>query len=265
MNAVNLATRPMEWFRVPTSLAIRRPIRSKLWVILALTLIVTPASQPSATLSARLTDVAGLQAFDLTQWEARTLTSRLVEAVAHPVQPATSEVLRYARLAGEDARAQGERDNAWARQAVTGSSPDLAATQQRLDALDAEVARLRPTVEATMSAQVDAELRRQGLRGGLIAGYVRPFLPFLRLDLSPNVFFQLGPLPNLLVVAPRDHIRIVESVLLDPSLSPRQIDRIESGADGLDLASTVTGIGGLAAYPTMLPDSASPRDLLITV
>jgi hypothetical protein len=103
------------------------------------------------------------------------------------------------------------------------------------------------------------------LRGGLITGYVRPFLPFVGLDVSPNVFFQLGPLPNLLVVAPRDQIRIVESILLDPSLSPGQIDRIESGADGLDLASTVTGIGGLAAYPTMLPDSASPRDLLITV
>jgi hypothetical protein len=266
MNAVNLATRPVYWIRLPIHLALRLPLRLKLLAILLVTLVVAPASRAPDTLSARLTDVAGRQAFDLTQWEVRTLSDRWSESIVHPIQPAGAPVvLEYARLTSENDRARQERDVAWARQAVTGSSPDLPASQQRFDALDAQVAQLRPVVEATVSAQVDAELRQQGLRGGLIAGYLRPFLPFVGLDVSPNVFFQLGPLPNLLVVAPRDEIRIVDSVLLDPSVSPAQIDRMESGADGLDVASVVTGIGGLAAYPTMLPDATSPRDLLITV
>jgi hypothetical protein len=228
--------------------------------------MAVPASRSPDTLSARLTDVAGLQAFDLTRWEVQTLANRAVDGVIYPVQAASSDaVVEYARLTGEDGRARQARDDAWARQAVTGSSPDFSETQQRLEALDATLARLRPTVEATVSAEVDAELRRQGLRGGLIEAVVQPLFPFVGLRVSPNVFFQLGPLPNLLVVAPRDQIRIVDSVLLDSSLTPPQIDRIESGADGLDVSSAVTGIGGLAAYPTMLPDSASPRDLLITV
>jgi hypothetical protein len=266
MNAVNLATRPVYWIRLPSRLVALPPLRLKLLAMFLVTLIAAPASRAPDSLSERLTSVAGRQAFDLTQWEVRTLSDRWSESIVQPVQPAGAPVvLEYARLTAEDDRARQERDDAWARQAVTGSSPDLGTNQKRLDALDAQVAQRRPIVEATVSAQVGAELRRQGLRGSLIAASVRPFFPFLGLDASPNVFFQLGPLPNLLVVAPRDEIRIVDSVLLDPSLSPAQIDRLERGADGLDVSSVVTGIGGLAAYPTMLPDATSPRDLLITV
>lgn len=235
-------------------------------LLVLLILVAFPASQPAPTLDARLTGVAGAHNFDLTAWEARTLSDRLVRALFRPVEPsASAEVRAYGRLVAEDNQARQARDDLWAKREVTGSAPGLDAAQTRLDSLDRQVATLRPIVEATVSAQIEAELSRQDVREGWITWRDNPAGLFARPDFSPNVFFQLTAPPNLLVVAPRDQIRIVDSVLLNSGLAPDQIDRIENGADALGVSSVVTGIGGLAAYPSMLPDQSGTQDLLITV
>lgn len=235
-------------------------------LLLIFILVAVSASKPAPTLDARLIDVAGAQNFDLVVWEVRTLSNRFTQAIFQPVEPGTSaEVRAYGRLVAEDTRARQTRDELWAKREVTGSAPGLAAAQTRLDALDRQVAELRPVVEATVSAQVDGQLRRQGVREGWVTWRENPGGSFARPEFAPNVFFQLTALPNLLVVAPRDQIRIIDSVLLNPGLAPDQIDQIENGADALDVSSVVTGIGGLAAYPSMLPDQSGTQDLLITV
>lgn len=241
-------------------------LRLGLGLLLALVLIAFPGSETAPSLSAHLTEVTGIHSFDLTRWEAQTLAERLVEFVDGRARPSTSAQVRdYARLAAQADQARRARDRAWAKRAVTGAAPELPAAQSRLDRLEGQIAGLRPTVEATVSAQVEDELRRENIREGLITWRASASFPFVRPSFAPNVFFQLGPLPQLLVVAPPDQIRIVDSVLLNPGLSPTQIDQIENGADALGVTSVVTGIGGLAAYPSMLPDSASPRELIITV
>jgi hypothetical protein len=243
----------------------RRGILGPLLVFLFI-VVGAPASRPTPSLDARLADVAGGQSFDLAGWEVRTLTDRLGQAMFRPVAPGTSaEVLAYGQLVGEDAQARQARDLLWSKREVTGSAPGLPEAQARLDSLDRRVAASRPIVEATVSAQVEDELRRQGVRRGFITWRDTATFPFRRPEFAPNVFFQLTPLPDLLVVAPPDQIRIVGSVLLDPDLSPAAADRIENGADALGVSSAVTGIGGLAAYPSMLPDSSDVPGLLITV
>lgn len=241
-------------------------LRVGLGLLLAIVLIAFPGSHSPPSLSARLTDVAGAHSFDLTRWEAQTLTRRLVEFVDGKARPGTSAQVRdYARLSALADQARRARDQAWAKREVTGAAPELPTAQARLDRLEGQIAALRPVVEATVSTQVEEELRRENIRDGLITWRESATFPFVRPSFAPNVFFQLGPLPQLLVVAPPDEIRIVDSVLLNPNLSPTQIDHIENGADSLGVTSVVTGIGGLAAYPSMLPDSASPHDLIITV
>ncbi len=230
-------------------------------------------SVPSAAndLEWRLGQVARGDGFNLWTWEIATLANRESQAIAaqaSPNPPPTDQVdvvKQYFQLSAEADRARSERDSAWAQQAVLGTSSRLAETQGRVDDLEAQLAALRPTVEATVSSEIEAELHRQQMRDGLLTWHALPGLPFFRPIVIPGVFFQLGQLPDLLVVSPRERIALVGSVLLRPGLSPPEIDSLERGADGLDVSSVVTGIGGLAAYPSMLPDTSSPRDLLVTV
>lgn len=227
-------------------------------------LVSAPRGQPD--LDWKLAEVARDHSFNLWSWEASTLSTRVEQAGLSP-SPSDSvdTVNRFfeaARLA-DDARSK--RDDLFARQAVTGSALDLPAAQSRLDAAEATLQTLRPTVESTLSAQLEAELQRQNIRASFFSWLPSDGFPFFSARIVPGVFFQLGVLPDLLVVAPTDRIELVGSVLVEPNLPPNQIDQLEGGADGLGLTSVVTGIGGLAAYPSMLPDSSSPRDLLNSV
>src|SRR6516165_2415895 len=114
MQAVDLAARQIYSFRLSFRVRAGLPGRLGLWLVLLVALMAVPASRSPDTLSARLTDVAGLQAFDLTRWEVQTLANRLVDGVIHPAQPATSgAVAEYARLTADDERARAARDEAW--------------------------------------------------------------------------------------------------------------------------------------------------------
>lgn len=242
------------------------PFRLVLALVLTLVVLALPASRAPGDLDTALDRVAGGQAFGLWGWEVDTLTARWSQALFRPPTAAgPALVRRYGQLSAADARVRVRRDQQWAKQDVTGSAPGLAATETLLAADDAALARLRPAVEATISQEIESQLRADAIREGFLTWNRLPTFPFARPEVTPGVFFQLGPLPNLLVVAPRDRVAIIDSVLLQSSLTPSQIDSLETRTDGLGVSSVVTGIGGLAAYPTMLPDTGSTHGLLLTV
>ena len=236
-----------------------------LWVLLMALLI--PSSQPPSTLDWRLAEITRGSGFDIWSWEIRTLSNRLGVSLFDPAAntDGPSLVRRYTELSRQEALARSERDNEWAKRGFVRSTGDFEQAQWHLDAIDAQLDRLRPSVEATISNQIDDQLRQDSVRSGLVTWRDELRFPFLRPEVVPGVFFQLGSLPDLLVVAPRDRIELIGSVLVNPGLDPNQIDRLELQADGLDVSSIVTGIGGLAAYPSMVPDDGSVNDLLVTV
>src|SRR5579859_459328 len=244
-----------------------RIVRINVVVLLALVIgALVSASSVRTSLDWKLAEVDRSHSFNLWSWEAKTLATRESQAILAPTSTtAIATVNRYFEATRVAAAARARRDDSWARQAVTGSSTDLADTQRQLDAAEATLADLRPTVQTTLSAQIEDELNRQGIRPSLVSWAPASGFPFLLPRIVPGVFFQLGVLPDLLIVAPTDRIEIVGSVLVEPNLPADQIDLLEGGADALGLSSLVTGIGGLAAYPSMLPDSSSARDLLNTV
>ncbi len=235
-------------------------------LVLVLTGVAASSSQGPSSLDWRLTSVATAASFNLWTWEARTLSQRGVATLLHEDHPLpVADVERYFQLTGEAARARRTRDEQWARWSVDRLSSPPTEAEQRVEELERELEQLRPGVEATLSDQIEAELRAEGFRPGSFTVSPLGRFPFVRPELTPGVFFQLGALPDLLVVAPRDRIELIGSVLIQPGLSPQQVEDLENRADGLGVASVVTGIGGLAAYPSMLPDSQSARDLLVTV
>jgi hypothetical protein len=96
--------------------------------------------------------------------------------------------------------------------------------------------------EAIVQEQVETVLREEGFALG---GQVMPPLRF-----------RFTELPDLLIVSRRDRIERIASRELATGLPVDAQDRIEREVDGrFDVSSIVEPIGGLGAYPTMLPET----------
>ncbi len=69
----------------------------------------------------------------------------------------------------------------------------------------------------------------------------------------PPVNFEFETPPNLLVVSPRDEIRLLQRTTLDPDLTTAEKEGIESQVDSLGYSSLVVKLGGVGfTYPTMV-------------
>ncbi len=71
------------------------------------------------------------------------------------------------------------------------------------------------------------------------------------INVFPPVKFELGSLPDLLVVSPRDRILSIREVFLVPDLTIATMEDIENRVDELGVSSLVVQIGGFAGvYPS---------------
>lgn len=174
-------------------------------------------------------------------------------------------VRRYAELTAEVERVRRERARLTASPRIADLDDRLGELARRELSAETERHALAPTVEKIVAWQIDRVLAEQGIRRSLLGFFPRSGFPFLEVELNPAVAFELGETPSLLVVAPRDRVQVVSSKLLAPHLSSPEVDRLEAAVDDLGVSSLVTPIGGLAAYPSMVPASSSVRTLLRTV
>ena len=99
---------------------------------------------------------------------------------------------------------------------------------------------LNDTVEKILEKQIHELLREEGI------------------NVFPPVKFELGKLPDLIVVSPRDRIISIREVFLDPDLTIVSMEDIETRVDGLGVSSLVVQIGGFAGvYPSYVTDNES--------
>jgi hypothetical protein len=118
-------------------------------------------------------------------------------------------------------------------------------------ALRAELAGLRerqgaeqPFVEAIVEGQITSVLNDQGFA---TAGL-----------LLPPVSLHFTPLPQMLVISPRDRIAADQQISLQHGLPVEVQEALEAEADrALGARSLVVPIGGLAMYPAMMLESHS--------
>lgn len=126
----------------------------------------------------------------------------------------------------------------------------LASLQDRLDELENERAGLRNDVEELMESAIDAVLRDLGI------GELGPLT-------WPPVDFRLDSTPRVLVTSPRDSVKRLESILIDPDITLAERQIVEDAIyDTSGLSSIVLGTGGVATFPTVIPKD---RDLLSTL
>jgi hypothetical protein len=115
---------------------------------------------------------------------------------------------------------------------------------------------MRGTVELALEEALSTTLEGQGLQRGLWP---------LR-TLFPPVVFRLDRLPRLLVVSPRDRIQMLETRLLSPDLTLASAEGLEARLqEEADLSALVTNLGGLATYPSLVPDTQPLRTALQTM
>jgi len=168
--------------------------------------------------------------------------------------------LHPAAYAGEDERAQlvidyleqvrsAQQTEREVQEALGDPNVDQAssALQERLDDLENirdQVNQLGPPAESILQEQVAIVIADMGLElGGA---------PF------PPVVFTCDPLPNALIVSPREVIRQIANITLDVNLTLERKVNLEEGIEeSLDVSALVVPIGGMGTYPTMVQETTN--------
>ena len=235
--------------------------RSLLFGTLIYLITVSPIS-PRRDFSEGLAVVSRQAAFSIVKWEAGAFLEKAIVAPSRSVTiPADIgdqvQLVRdhYVNVA-EIQRRRAERDRLFSEQHTDQTALDEIESQVRLGELSFD--RSRNQVEAIIAGQIESSLHDAGIRPGFFefGGGGWP-IPFLRI--YPNPFFSFQKLPQNLLIAPRERIAIIGSVLVSSDLSSRAIEDLESRTDRLGVASLVSGIGGLGTYPSMIPDTEPLR------
>ena len=229
-------------------------------VVVALLLVLSVDSPPPGSMEAQVDRELTGQQFDFLSWEMGALWRKLSHGLLSPQRWMTEEargafVLDYLALVAEAQRLDGEIRQAYVAAGVPDpdgaegdpmSDPDLGTVElqaQRETVRDAIRAR-QPLAEAILEEQVAQVLADEGFD--------------LLGQTMPPVKMHFTPLPQLLIISPRDRIERAYQLNLVHGLSTAEREAIEAQIDeSFDVSSLVTGIGGLSAYPSMLLESSS--------
>jgi hypothetical protein len=113
----------------------------------------------------------------------------------------------------------------------------------------------RPAAQHAIERAVAEAYTRDGLHA------VQP----LRVPgLFPPVLVVLTSPPNVLVIAPRTELRVIDSSVLQPMDVAAQ-EELEASADSTGVSSLVAPIGGIATYPSMVLEDDSPQRVFASV
>ncbi len=205
-------------------------------------------------------------AFTIETWVLRNLPAKALERLrgllpgASPSEEERMTAVReYFSLGAEVQGLQAELG----RQAAQREGGDPGGEADRIAAAEGELrevldrrAEIRTAVEETLEKALSEALKEQSLLRGL--GPVRMVFPPL--------VFRLDQPPRLLVVSPRDRIQMTETQLLSPDLSLADAEGLEAEVELQEGRSAlVLGLGGLAVYPSLVPDSQALRSALQTI
>jgi len=191
--------------------------------------------------------VANRRAYDVMGWELRYFPQKWLYKLATvfdggPASGGEGDALlrRYFALATEIGRLEQQGDGA----------PRLAKARRERDEIENDV-------EQTLESRISDFLRDQGLAMN------PPLFSDIGL-LFPPVDFELDRPPKLLAVSPRDRISLDRSYLLAPGLGPDAATAIERETEAAGVSAIVVGTGGIATYPSVIPELAPFSEMLET-
>ena len=114
-------------------------------------------------------------------------------------------------------------------------------TQRKVDQLVIERDEIRDGLEEYLEQTISEIVRTDDV--GLVGSFV-----------WPPVDFRIDSPPKLLVTSPRDEIRRVEGILIDPDISVEETLRIERELAELHgVSALIIQTGGFASFPSVVP------------
>lgn len=134
-----------------------------------------------------------------------------------------------------------------------------------LDEPTREEASLRPAAMVILRRIVERELASAGFDPAGLR--LNRGSDSVRIVVRPPVNFQIGQLPRILLVAPRDGIRLDTSLLLREGLDLETIQMIEERFELEDrgYVALVENIGGIALFPPLIPPKQELGSAVFTI
>lgn len=194
----------------------------------------------------RIDAVANRNAYDVLGWELRYFPQKWLYKLA---------------TAFDGGRSQAEED------ALLRRYFELAADIGDLERDDTDSTALAEARRERDAIENDVEEILEGRIGDLLhdEGFVMNPPLFSDIDLFfPPVDFELDRPPKLLAVSPRDHIELDRSYLLAPGLEPETVAAMESDAEETGVSALVVNTGGVATYPSVIPELDPYREVVET-
>ena len=228
-----------------------RLARRVLGYFIVLLLMLYGLQYSSYPLGQQRTAIASVVAdyvFDYVTWEVNALAIKAGQTLfgLHPFmdEAARSEYVRaYLSDLAAAQRLEAEVNAIFTNPDVAEPLTESAEIRARRDALRADLRARQPLAEAILEGQVATMLVEQGF--GTLG------------QLLPPVSMHFTPLPNLLIVSPRDEIRFDISINIDP-LPVDQIAALEAQIDAQeDVSSLIVPLGGIALFPAMIVETTS--------
>lgn len=182
--------------------------------------------------------------FSIVAWEISALADKAWGLIrGTDVQHTDTHIVReFFNVTGRIGRLRGEAEQLAAQKLHM--SPRAAEIQAELKTLYATRDALEDAAEDVLGLQLTRALRENELHTRILFWDM----------VWPPVTSEFVDLPLLLVVSPRDRIERRAEYLLDPDLSIAEKEAIEDAIYGMGYSALVTGIGGLATYPSMIPE-----------
>jgi len=187
--------------------------------------------------------------FDYVSWTINALSTKLVQvalgaAETLPPDEQSQLVLDYLDLINEIDQAERRLNEIYADPEIL--NPEFASRllRQQLTNLYTQRELLGPVVESILQGQISEVVADLGLTVG-----GQPL---------PPVLFHSTPLPTALIVSPRDVIKQLHNISLEPDIHVDQRSTIEDHIDQeLDVSSLIVDVGGIGVYPTMITETSN--------
>lgn len=258
----------------------REPTLKRILCLALLTLVLTSASvPPESAFDLRLSRFIASNRFDWAAWEAKAVLQEVDWWLQNRVAPDDREHERalltrkeevMAFLDGQQQAAQLEYRirNELAQLPQPGPvtpfeqspilPPSVEPLEQELEELQLRQEAAGSRAERIVAAQVSRILIDQGLGCASMQGW----LPCPSM-VWPPVTFRFNDMPTLLIISPRDEIRVHRSVYLLPDMPEAERTRLEAAVEGaLGVSALVENLGGVGSWPTMVLDNASLHSLV---
>jgi hypothetical protein len=148
-------------------------------------------------------------------------------------------VTDYLHITQQIIQSEDALNRIYADASITDKVTASAHIRDQLNILYQQQNALAPLAEAVLQAQVGTVAADYGL-----TTLGQPL---------PTVLYHSTPVPNALIVSPRNHIEQTANISVSPDLTIDEQAALEDRVDkGLDVSSLVVPIGGVGVYPTMI-------------